>query len=361
MTSQLEDMGVKVMITVWPTVSTQSENFPIMSDQGLLVRSDRGIAFRADDGTYLYDPFNPEAREFLWSKVYKNYYQNGIEVFWLDASEPETLNEMRLNPDLRYFLGRDVEIGSMWPMIHQRTFYEGMKSVNSSAQVFTLCRSAWAGSQRWGAAVWSGDIESSFDSLSRQVRAGLNIMMSGIPWWTTDIGGFFNGNVTDPIFQELIVRWFQFGAFCPLTRLHGCRVPNDPTNPQCGFSCGPNEIWEFGDTAFEIISDVLTIRQKFRPYIMRQMEAASDFGTPPMRPLWFDFWTDPMTAEVDDQFMFGPDYMVAPILQYQVWNRTVYFPEGATWIDYFTQETYEGGQTVQVYAPLNRFPLYQRQ
>jgi len=187
----------------------------------------------------------------------------------------------------------------------------------------------------------------------------LNIMMSGIQWWTTDIGGYFNGNITSPEWRELIVRWFQWGAFCPIFRLHGCRVPQ-LTPDQCGFTCGNNEVWMFGDTAYEIIKSVMLLREQFRPYIMTQMQLASSKGTPIMRPLWFDFPKDPGCQQIDDQFMFGPDYMVAPVLEYQARSRQVYFPSGGNWVDYFTQTTYNGGSTVNVAAPLERFPLYKR-
>eukprot|EP00898_Chlorokybus_atmophyticus_P006312 jgi/Chlat1/6682/Chrsp49S09078 len=200
-----------------------------------------------------------------------------------------------------------------------------------------------------------------------QVKAGLNIMMSGIPWWTTDIGGFYGGDVRDPMFQELVVRWFQYGAFCPLFRLHGDRAPGDDYSQTCGFSGGPNEVWSFGDTAYGIIKELLFLRERLRPYIMQQMRLASSKGVPPMRPLWFDFPNDPAAWVVEDQFMLGPDYMAAPVLEHGARERQVYLPRignvepvvgGARWVHHYTNETYRGGKFVVVKAPLETFPLF---
>lgn len=287
----------------------------------------------------------------------KGYYQNGISVYWLDADEPEQFDG---HPHMSYSIGPQEMVGMIFPYYHQQTFYNGLISMNRSDPI-VLSRSAWAGSQKWGAAVWSGDIDSTWASLNIQVRAGLNMGLSGIVWWTTDIGGYQNANISDPVWQELVIRWFQWGAFCPLFRLHGYRVPADPNSETCGFSGGPNEVWDFGATAFESISIVMKIREQIRPYIMTQMELASFNGTPVMRPLWFDFPNDPNVANIEDQFMFGPDYMVAPVLVYQARSRSVYFPNGATWVHWFTGELYQGGTLNSNFAaPLDSFPLFIR-
>jgi alpha-D-xyloside xylohydrolase len=219
----------------------------------------------------------------------------------------------------------------------------------------TLCRSAWAGSQRYGAAVWSGDIASTFEALQTQVRAGLNIGFSGIPWWTSDIGGFHGGDPESPYFRELIVRWFQYGVFCPLFRLHGHRQPI--TDWGAG---GPNEVWSFGDEAYVIIRDLLLLRERLKPYILAQMAAAAETGTPPMRPLFFDFPADPACYEVEDQFMFGPDILVAPVLEQGATSRSVHLPAGAEWCDAWTGATHAGGVTLTAAAPLERIPVYLR-
>eukprot|EP00026_Physarum_polycephalum_P004802 Phypoly_transcript_04826.p1 GENE.Phypoly_transcript_04826~~Phypoly_transcript_04826.p1 ORF type:complete len:360 (+),score=30.47 Phypoly_transcript_04826:971-2050(+) len=354
MTATLNELGVEVMVSVWPLVSQSSHNFQAMQTQGFLVQcpADNNECHPPD---FVYDPTVPAARQFVWDQVYKGYFQNGIQVYWLDADEPETFSNY---PNKTYSLGPQEFIGMMYPYYHVQTFYDGLHSQNIS-ETIVLSRSAWAGTQRWGAATWSGDIPSTWESLNQQVRAGMNMGLSGIVWWTTDIGGYQNGNITDPVWQELVVRWFQWGAFCPLFRLHGSRVPPDPNSPTCGSSGGPNEVWDFGDTAFEAIAIVMKIREQLRPYIMQQMAIASLNGTPVMRPLWFDFWNDPNTIPVEDQLMFGPDYMVAPVLEYQARNRTVYLPRGASWIHWFTGQQFTGGQTLTEFAvPLDTIALF---
>jgi len=187
------------------------------------------------------------------------------------------------------------------------------------------------------------------------VRAGLNTGLSGIPWWTTDIGGFHGGNIETPYFRELIVRWFQYGAFCPLFRLHGHRQPAE------GWTSGsPNEVWSFGDEAYGIIRELLFLRERLRPYIMAQMRLASEAGVPPMRPLFFDFPQDAATAGVNDEFMFGPDLLVAPVLEEGARRRPVYLPAGAVWQDAGTGEAVPGGRWIEADAPLERIPLYLR-
>ncbi len=270
MVRELDEMGIRLMISVWPTVSAQSENFPALESRNLLVGTERGLPVvthfidtHAEGRVYLhhYDATHPEARQFLWNRIRKNYVEKGIRIFWLDACEPE------LNPfdhdNLRYHLGNGETVGCWFPLAHAQAFYDGLKAAGEK-EIITLCRSAWAGSQRYGAAVWSGDIPSTFGSLQKQIRAGLNMAMSGIPWWTTDIGGFHGGDPESEEFRELIVRWFQFGVFCPLFRLHGVRVP-------CTFTEGAaNEVWSFGEAAYAAIRPLLFLREKLRPYIHRE-------------------------------------------------------------------------------------------
>jgi alpha-D-xyloside xylohydrolase len=186
----------------------------------------------------------------------------------------------------------------------------------------------------------------------------MNIGISGIPWWTTDIGGFHGGDPESPYFRELIVRWFQFGTFCPLFRLHGFRLPADLN--QYWISGGPNEVWSFGDEAYEIISDLLHLRERLRPYIMAQMNAAHHKGTPPMRPLFYDFPDDAAAWEIEDQFMFGPDILVAPVLFEGAASRKVYLPAGNSWRNPWGSESFNGGQWIVAPAPLHQIPLYLR-
>ena len=362
MVRELEDMGVKLMVSIWPMVNALSANFEEMRKRGLLLGNERGVAAhylskdnKPDGPVYVhcYDPTNPEARHFIWDRVCEGYYRHGIKVWWLDACEPEI---RPISPgNLRYHLGNGMAVTNIFPLEHARAFYEGMRAEGED-KIISLCRSAWAGSQRYGAAVWSGDIQSTFESLRAQVRAGLNIGLSGIPWWTTDIGGFFSGDINSPYFREVIVRWFQYGVFCPLFRLHGYRLPNEDMLD----TGGPNEVWSFGEEAYDIIREMLFMRERLRPYIMEQMELAHERGIPPMRPLFFDYPEDEPSWDVDDQFMFGPDLLVAPVLYEGARSREVYLPAGTTWTDAWTQGKFEGGHHITASAPLERIPVYLR-
>jgi alpha-D-xyloside xylohydrolase len=226
-------------------------------------------------------------------------------------------------------------------------------------EVLTLCRSAWAGSQRYGAAVWSGDVPPTFEALAAQIPAGLNMALSGIPWWTTDIGGFHGGDPDDPDYRELVIRWFQYGHWCPLFRLHGHRAPR--TELTAGLTGGPNEVWSFGDEAYQIISELLRVRERLTPYILAQMHRATTVGVPPMRPVWFDYPLDERAWKIEDEFLFGPDVLVAPVAQLGARARHVYLPAGVNWQDAATGAVFPGGEGYEVDAPLERIPVFIRE
>ena len=226
------------------------------------------------------------------------------------------------------------------------------------SEVLMLCRSAWAGSQRYGAAVWSGDIPATFESFNIQVRAGLNMAMSGIPWWTTDIGGFLGGDAEDPVFRELLVRWFEYGAFCPLFRLHGERLPRATMGAD--MTGGPNEIWSFGEDVYATLKDYIFMRERLRPYLHSQAKETSKTGIPIMRPLLVEFPEDPACWEVDDQFMFGGDLLVAPVLEKDASGREVYLPSGARWTNAWTGAIAPSGTRITAEAPLEQIPLFLR-
>ncbi len=361
MVHNLEKMGVKVMASIWPTVNRRSPNFPEMWRNGFIARNKSGtpahfyfVDVGDEDGTYVhyYDPTNPGAGKYIWEKVKQGYYRHGIKVYWLDACEPEMIP---MNPDnLHFFRGEGNAVANIYPRDHVRSFFEGMKAEGEDEVLF-LCRSAWAGSQQFGAAVWSGDINSTFDALRAQVRAGLNMALSGIPWWTTDIGGFRGGDPAAPEFRELVVRWFEYGAFCPLFRLHGHRLPNTDD-----FGGAGNEVWSFGEEAYSILKEYLLLRERMRPYIMRQMRLAHEKGMPPMRPLFVDFPSDPTCWAVEDEYMFGPDLLVAPVLEAGARMRKVYLPGGSSWQDAWTSQRFAGGQWIDSGAPLERIPIFLR-
>lgn len=361
MVRELEAMGVKLMVSIWPTVSPISENYQVMRQRGLLVNNELGTDAQAvfvDHGingpAYFsyYDATNPEAREFIWETVRRNYYAQGVRLWWLDNDEPDISTWHAGN--LRYYLGNGLEVGCIYPLLHQMAFYEGMRKAGET-EIVTLSRSAWAGSQRFGSVIWSGDIASTFEALQAQVRAGLNMAMSGIPWWTTDIGGFHGGDIGTEYFRELIVRWFQYGVFCPITRLHGHRRPFKGPVPASG---AENEVWSFGEEVYEILRELLFLRERLRPYLQEQMRIASKNGLPPMRPLFVDFSDDPACETIEDQFMLGPDIMVAPVLHEGMRERRVYLPAGVDWTEAWTRKVFRGGQCCIVAAPLDKIPVF---
>lgn len=361
MIRELKEMGIELMVSIWPTVDYRSENFEEMQAKGLLVRVESGIPISMDfqGNTLHYDPTNPEARDYVWQKAKKNYYDKGVKIFWLDEAEPEyTVYSFE---NYRYHLGPDVQVGNIYPAMYAKNFYDGM-TAEGQENVINLLRCAWAGSQRYGALVWSGDIKSSFDSMKNQLAAGLNMGIAGIPWWTTDIGGFFGANIGDPAFHELLIRWFQYGCFCPVMRMHGYRWPLQPQYGTTGgatcVSGAPNEVWSFGPEVETILSKYLFLREGMKPYITGLMEQAHEKGTPVMRPLFYDFPEDQKAWEVEDQYLFGPDVLVKPVTEAGCRSVSVYLPAGADWTNAWTGQRFQGGQTVTVDAPLDQIPLF---
>ena len=365
MCDELKSLGIELMVSIWPTVESHSENYGEMMEKGYLIRTERGVRISMNLGgqTIFMDPTNPGTREFIWSKAKQNYWDHGVRLFWLDEAEPEyTVYDY---DNYRYYLGTDLEVGNIYPAMYASMFFDGMQSAGMENPL-NLLRCAWAGSQKYGALVWSGDIDSTFECLQRQLRAGLSMAMAGIPWWTTDIGGFHGGVNTDPDFQHLLIRWFEYGCFCPVFRLHGFRQPmaegsGDPAAMMDAGSFpsgGDNEVWSYGEENYAIMKKYLMLRERIRPYVAEQMKQAHEKGTPVMRPVFYDFSADAQTWSVDDQYMFGPDLLVAPVIEANQTQRAVYLPEGASWKNAWTSEKYDGGQTITVDAPIDQIPLF---
>jgi alpha-D-xyloside xylohydrolase len=367
MVQELKGMGIETVVSVWPTVTVHSKNFERMRRQDLLVRSERGLSsgILIDDtglegkthASY-YDATNPEARAFVWERCKANYFEHGIRSFWLDANEPEMYPMQPGN--LRYFAGNGAAVTNAYPLLQQQGFFEGLRAEHESALL--LSRSAWAGSQRYGALVWSGDVKSTFESFRKQLVAGLSMALSGIPWWTTDIGGFHGGDIANEEFRELMVRWFQWGVFCPVFRLHGFRQDSSQAS-QHSFgkhSGADNEIWSFGEVVYPILCVYLRMRERLKDYVKAIMQEASQTGTPPMRPLFLEFPEDALTYGIGDTYLFGPDLLVAPVLEMSARQREVYLPLGADWTNAWTDERHPGGSWLMVNAPLEQIPLFLR-
>lgn len=365
MVKELKELGIETVVSVWPTIDERSENYGEMADKGYLVTADRGMSYHMSwmGNTVFYDTTHPGAREFVWEKCKENYYKKGIRCFWLDEAEPE------YGPydfdNYRYYAGPALQCTNIYPVMYAKGFYDGLKK-EGEKDILSLVRCAWAGSQKYGVLTWSGDIHSSFRAMREQLQAGLNMCLAGIPWWTSDIGGFVGGDIKDKGFQELLVRWFAWGAFCPVFRMHGERSPwyereEEFIDGVRQLTSGQdNEVWSFGEDNFEILKKYLFIREKLRPYIRSCMKQASETGSPVMRPMFYDFYQDTVCWETEDQYMFGPDLLVAPVMQEGVTSRTVYLPEHETWIESYTGKTYEGGQTVTAEAPLDVIPVFER-
>jgi len=334
----LHDEHIHAMISAWALMDSTSENFKQMVRNGFEI-----------DATQAYDPTNPAARDFFWNQFVGKLFAQGWDAFWLDSSEPEEawphLGDAVLR-DKQLHIGSGLEYTNVFPLAHTAGVQAHWLQTNPDKRVFLLTRSAFMGQQRVGAAVWSGDVYSSWWALRRQVPAGLNFALSGNPNWTTDIGGYHPLNYAQTIppgYQELYARWFEFGAFCPVFRTHGHR--------------DHNELWVY-DQVFPALLAVDRLRYRLLPYIYSLAWKVSSDDYTVQRPLVMDFREDPATYEIGDQFMFGPDLLVSPVLTQGATQRTLYLPGvGTRWYDFWTGLHDVGGSTVVVDAPLDHIPL----
>lgn len=348
MTAALKAFGTKTMVSTWPFAQGASPTYGELQANGYAVFEGTNASASVDwpDGVcgkpcYLYDASNPAAREFWFGKVQKGYVDNGVELFWLDAAEPEQQDGSPAGS--AWSVGSMQRVGMMFPYYHTQTYAEGFRRAGLDDSL-VLARSAWAGAQKHRVVLWNGDTQSTFDYLRTALAAMMSVQMSGIAWWTTDIGGYAGGDPADATFRELIVRWFQFGATCPIFRQHGAR---------------DTEPWLLGDTSFAAVRKVMALRESLRTYVVAELSETAASGLPYNRPLFFDYPNDADAWAVDDQYMVGRQYMAAPLYAFGARNRTVYFPVGASWTHHFTGKTYSGGTHAVVDAPLDEFPLFE--
>ncbi len=362
--AELESYGMKLMVSVWPTIGERSTNHQRFLHDGHLVTTVDGQPavhrFREKDipgevELNIYDATSEPARTALSREISDGYTRHAIDLFWLDACEPEI--DGSIAPDIVYAAGPANEVGNLYPRLHAQGFHEHLVSTGTR-DIVQLTRSAWAGSQQYGTVLWSGDIESTFAALAAQVPAGLNAALSGLPWWTTDIGGFRFGDPDDPTFRELLTRWFQYGTFCPIFRLHGWRGPSDLETPDA--SGAPNEIWSFGPEVEQIATRCIELREGLRSYLGEQFRRCHADGTPPMRPTFIDFPDDSACWHQHGEFMLGPDLLVAPIVTEGAPSRRVWLPSGTSWIDSATTELHEGGQELTVDTHVDSIPTFLR-
>ncbi|KAJ5391721.1 hypothetical protein N7509_007211 [Penicillium cosmopolitanum] len=369
MVEELKSMEIELMVSVWPTVDKRSENYREMVEKGFLIRTDRGVRTAMDfqGDTIHFDATHSGARAYVWGKCKNNYYDIGIRVFWLDEAEPEY--KAYDFDNFRYHKGPNTAIGNIYPLDYAKAFYDGMEQ-EGQENIVNLVRCAWAGSQRYGALVWSGDIASSWDSLRNQLSAGLHMGMCGIAWWTTDIGGFHGGDPSDGKFRELFVRWFQWGAFCPVMRLHGDREPRQPVKGTTGgASCASgadNEVWSYGPEVYEICKKYMLQREHLRDYTRNLMEEAHLKGSPIMRTLFYQFPRDPDCWKIGTQYMYGDRFLCCPVLHEGDRTIKVYLPKlnGDKWIPFKSgaenPTRYDGGQWIEIQAPLDWMPVFER-
>jgi len=371
-----DELHARLLISVWPKFHEGTRNFDEMKEHGFLYPLNLDERIKDWTGHFFtfYDAFNPQARQLFWSQMNRELFQKGVDSWWLDASEPEMRHTASLE-DLRRTmtpnaLGTGSRVLLAFPLLNARGVYEGQRAAAPDQRVCILTRSGYAGLQRYGAAVWSGDITSTWTALRKQIPAGLSAALSGLPYWTTDSGGFAvpqrwsknDGSesvapttslmtATDAEeWAELNTRWLQFATFCPLMRIHG----------QFPF----REIWQFGGTespAYKTQLKFDRLRYRLLPYIYSLADGISHEGGTLMRPLVMDFREDAKAREIGDQFMFGPALLVSPVTQYQQRSRNVYLPPtSGGWFDFWTGQTLKDSQSIDAPAPFDSVPVHVR-
>ena len=337
-----------LMVSVWPFFRPGTEVYDQFDRNGWFVAKTLTGGFHPV-GQALYDATNPDARHQYWANVNAALFQKGVDAWWLDTDEPETEGrEDNILVDHKLAVGSGARYANTYPLFHAGGVSEGQQAASQQKRVFILSRSAYAGSQRYGVTAWSGDVLSDWVTFHRQISAGLNYAISGMPYWTTDIGGFISGgNLNDPQFRELFVRWFQFGTFSPIFRVHGTRNPDE------------NELWSYGPENQKILVDYDTLRYRLLPYIYSEAWQVTSNHSTLMRPLVMDWRTDVVAQNTGDEYLFGPSILVSPVYTQGATSRTVYLP-AATWYDFWTGDTIAGGKHISADAPLAKLPLYVR-
>ncbi len=374
MMDELHQMNARLMISIWPNMNPGGNNWREMIQQGFML---------GNKSTY--DAFQDAARQLYWKQANEGLFAYGIDAWWTDCTEPfqadwngafkpEPEERLRINTgEAKRYL--DPELINAYSLLHSQGIYEGQRETGTDKRVVNLTRSAYAGQQRYGTITWGGDVSATWDTLRRQIADGLNFCATGLPYWTVDIGAFFvkndpklwfwngdyDGGVEDMGYRELYVRWFQYAAFLPMFRAHGTDTPR--------------EIWRFGnpgDVMYEALVKFLRLRYRLMPYIYSLAGLTTQCDYTMMRALPFDFRADSTTYNVDDQFMFGPAFLVNPVTKPMYFTaeskaidgvsktRAVYLPNGADWYDFWTGQRYTGGQTICAEAALDTMPLYVR-
>jgi alpha-D-xyloside xylohydrolase len=374
MMSELHKMNARLMVSIWPIMHPASENCIEMKDQGYLL---------GNQATY--DAFQEKARDLYWKQANEGLFKHNVDAWWCDCTEPfeaDWKGAYKPEPEERALINTneakkylDPQYINAYSLLHSKGIYEGQRKVTDQKRMVNLTRSSYAGQHRYGTITWSGDPAATWETYRRQIADGLNFCVTGSPYWTIDIGAFFVGKkpelwfwngdydqgVDDLGYQELYVRWFQFGAFLPMFRSHGTDTPR--------------EIWRFGnpgDPMYDSLVKFLRLRYQLMPYIysLAGLTAMEDYTM--FRVLAFDFRDDPATYDITDQFMFGPALLVNPVTKPMYYGpnstpisnaektRPVYLPAGSEWYDFWTANRFDGGQTVISNASVDTIPLFVR-
>jgi len=366
MNARLHAMGMQSIISVWPRFEKTSRYFDALASRGWLLKHADGtpvdgLPFRSDRAGALIDSTNPDARAWFWGKIRDNIASKGFDWFWLDETEPD------LVPDgYFYSIGSGDRFHNVFPLLHTQGVAEGSRHDRPDKRNLILSRAAYIGAQRNGALFWSSDIQPTWEALKRQVPTGLDFTASGLAFWGNDIGGWQSlparhvpdrKPLLDPAdarevvggyddYPELLARWFQYGTFTPTLRVHGLRKKV--------------EVWEYGRGAEAVMVKYLKLRYALMPYLYAMGRHTFETGAPFMRALFMDFPADPEVANLGDEYMFGPAFLVAPVTEQGVEHRAVYLPAGSDWYNWWTNEKFPGGQTIDVSAPIDTIPLFVR-
>jgi alpha-D-xyloside xylohydrolase len=337
----LHDEHVHAIISVWAMMDPKSANEQELARRNFTI-----------PGTFDYDATNPAARDAYWNLLISPILAQGWDGFWLDSSEPEILNGRSdaVLFDKQLSLGNGARYTNLFPLLHTGGVYEHWRKSANEKRVFILTRSAFLGQQRNATVVWSGDVYGTFMTFARQIPAGLNFALSGIPYWTTDIAGYgwpWERDTNDPSYQELYARWYEYGVFCPIFRTHGHRANNT------------NEVFSYGPVT-PILIQYDKLRYRLLPYIYSLAWRVTSEDYTIQRPLIMDWRDDPKVAAIGDQFMFGPSILVNPVAEEGATSRWLYLPPANAWYDFWTGDKLAGGRRVEAQAPLDRIPLYVR-
>ncbi|KAA6340600.1 Alpha-xylosidase BoGH31A [termite gut metagenome] len=341
----------KLLIVTWPGFGPKTEQRKELDSKNMIINFN---TWPPNSGTRPYDVYNPEALDIYWKYLNKGVFSYiGNDGWWLDSTEPDHIDRQESDYDLLTHLGTYRSVKNVYSVMHNSGIATHQKAQTKNKRVVILTRSGFIGQQRFGSNTWSGDVQSTWDMLEKQIPAALNYSLMGIPNWNSDIGGFFagrwnkNGGAKNPEYQDLYLRWLQFGAFCPMMRSHGTEISR--------------EIWNFGergDWCFDGIEKFINLRYRLLPYIYSTSWDVSQHNGTFMRALMMDFPLDKNTHDLGNEYLFGSSILVAPVTKPNVEKWSVYLPKGADWYDFWTNTKYSGGQSIDKGTPKDIMPLY---